>query len=321
MNKKGFTLIEIVLAISFLLIVTVMVVPNMYTMIEKNNQKQLANIESLIIEAAKKYINLDPKTAEYIKTIPPTEIPFYISINDLKRMDLVSTQLKDPTQGNQDYDYTKVVEIKYLNQEYLYELKNRSELLGPSNEDWASERTLITKAFVSVYNNVWYSGLNWEIYKISSTVDGEASTPVGTSDYIHLKLKDTTIDSTTINCLAIENNLNNKKSMLVKRGTSYCTEVVGVGSTIVLKNNMLFIKGNGEAVNPFLLIGDFKGYPNQRLAQRNIGEYVSYNSNLLRIMQLNASQVVFSNNTSVSLSTKIVSGSGSVSDPYQIVEE
>lgn len=319
MNKKAFTLIEIVLAISFLLIITVMVVPNMYTMIEKNNQKQLEKVETLIKDAAKNYINLDIATAEYIKTESPS--PFYISLNDLKRMELISSQLKDPTQGNQEYDYTKVIIINYNSATgiYEYDLRNASDEIDPN---LVEEKTLILKAFTSTYNNVWYSGLNWQVYKISNTVDGDPSNPNGANDYIHLKLTETSIGSTTIDCNWIENNLNNRKWLLVKRVSgTYCVQEIIEGNNtprVVLKNNMLFIKGDGTNLNPFLLIGDFKGYQGQQIAKRNIGEYINYNNSTQRIMKITDNQIILANGETVSLFSKIIDGSGSSSDPYII---
>lgn len=56
MNKKGFTLIETIMVIAILALLMLILVPNVITLINKNNIKSCHNLEDSIKNAAKIYV-------------------------------------------------------------------------------------------------------------------------------------------------------------------------------------------------------------------------------------------------------------------------
>lgn len=56
MNKKGFTLIEIILAIAIMAILILILVPNIFIILNKNNEKSCNSLKSNIESAAKMYV-------------------------------------------------------------------------------------------------------------------------------------------------------------------------------------------------------------------------------------------------------------------------
>lgn len=55
-NKKGFTLIELIMVIVIIAILSLVLVPNIFTFINKNNIKSCESLEKNIISAAKIYV-------------------------------------------------------------------------------------------------------------------------------------------------------------------------------------------------------------------------------------------------------------------------
>ena len=56
MNKKGFTLIETIMVIAILALLMLILVPNVISLINKNNIKSCQNLEDSIKNAAKVYV-------------------------------------------------------------------------------------------------------------------------------------------------------------------------------------------------------------------------------------------------------------------------
>ncbi|MBQ8193539.1 MAG: type II secretion system protein [Bacilli bacterium] len=56
MNKKGFTLVEIILVIAIMALLVIILVPNIFIMIDKNNEKSFNNLKNNIESAAKIYV-------------------------------------------------------------------------------------------------------------------------------------------------------------------------------------------------------------------------------------------------------------------------
>lgn len=56
MNKKGFTLIETIMVIAILALLMLILVPNVISLINKNNIKSCQNLEASIKNAAKVYV-------------------------------------------------------------------------------------------------------------------------------------------------------------------------------------------------------------------------------------------------------------------------
>lgn len=56
MNKKGFTLVEVILAIAIMALLVLILVPNVIALLNKNNVKSCNNLKSNIESAAKMYV-------------------------------------------------------------------------------------------------------------------------------------------------------------------------------------------------------------------------------------------------------------------------
>lgn len=56
MNKKGFTLVEIILAILIMALLIITLVPNVFVLVNKNNEKSCNNLKNNIESAAKMYV-------------------------------------------------------------------------------------------------------------------------------------------------------------------------------------------------------------------------------------------------------------------------
>lgn len=56
MNRKGFSLIELILVIALLAILMLLLIPNVITLINNNDVKSCHNLEDSIINATKEYV-------------------------------------------------------------------------------------------------------------------------------------------------------------------------------------------------------------------------------------------------------------------------
>lgn len=56
MNKKGFTLVEVILVLAIMSIILLILVPNVFVMINKNNEKSCNSLINNIESAAKIYV-------------------------------------------------------------------------------------------------------------------------------------------------------------------------------------------------------------------------------------------------------------------------
>lgn len=56
MNKKGFTLVEVILAMAIMALLVLILVPNIFVLLNKNNIKSCNNLKSNIESAAKMYV-------------------------------------------------------------------------------------------------------------------------------------------------------------------------------------------------------------------------------------------------------------------------
>lgn len=57
MNRKGFTLVEVLIVIAIVAVLLLVLVPNVFVMIDKNNVKSCNNLIKNIESAAKIYVN------------------------------------------------------------------------------------------------------------------------------------------------------------------------------------------------------------------------------------------------------------------------
>ena len=59
MNRKGFTLIEVIMVIAIIALIFLLLIPNVISLIGKNNKESCENLKENIISAAKIYVNIN----------------------------------------------------------------------------------------------------------------------------------------------------------------------------------------------------------------------------------------------------------------------
>ena len=106
-NKKGFTLIETLMVIALIGIISLILVPNVIFLINKNKTESCENLKKNIISATKIYVNENKYDLNFTcdNTI---EIP----IDNLIDTGKLSGDIKDPTNEEEDLKNQKV-EVKF----------------------------------------------------------------------------------------------------------------------------------------------------------------------------------------------------------------
>ena len=97
MNKKGFTLIETIMVIAILALLMLILVPNVISLINKNNIKSCQNLEDSIKNAAKVYVaNNKYQLGFSCDTAKEITIQTLVDSGDLK---LTDNKLVNPVSG------------------------------------------------------------------------------------------------------------------------------------------------------------------------------------------------------------------------------
>ncbi len=106
MNNKGFTLIETLMVIALIGIISLILVPNVISMINKNKTKSCENLKNNIISATKIYVNENKYDLNFTcdNTI---EIP----ISKLIEVGKISSDIKNPI--NDEDLTTKKIEVTF----------------------------------------------------------------------------------------------------------------------------------------------------------------------------------------------------------------
>lgn len=91
MNNKGFTLIETLMVIVLIGIISLILVPNVVSMINKNKTKSCENLKNNIISAAKIYVNENKYDLNFT-----CDNKVDITIATLKENGKISDDIKDP---------------------------------------------------------------------------------------------------------------------------------------------------------------------------------------------------------------------------------
>lgn len=105
-NKKGFTLIETLMVIALIGIISLILVPNVIFLINKNKKESCENLKKNIISATKIYVNENKYDLNFTcdNTI---EIP----ISTLIKFGKLSSDIKNPI--NDEDLTTKEIEVKF----------------------------------------------------------------------------------------------------------------------------------------------------------------------------------------------------------------
>ena len=129
MNRKGFTLVEVLLTIAILALILIIMVPNVFVLVEKNNVKSCENLIKNIESSTKIYVtnnkyNLGIKC--YDKN-NPEDTTLKITLNDLINSGDLTTdgsgKIKNPI-NDIEIPLTNVVNVTYdcSTNEFNYEV-------------------------------------------------------------------------------------------------------------------------------------------------------------------------------------------------------
>lgn len=106
-NKKGFTLIETLMVIALIGIISLILVPNVIFLINKNKTESCENLKKNIISATKIYVNENKYDLKFT-----CDNPIEIPISTLIEVGKLSSDIKDPT--NEEVNLTnEEVEVKF----------------------------------------------------------------------------------------------------------------------------------------------------------------------------------------------------------------
>ena len=110
MNKKGFTLIETIMVIAILALLMLILVPNVISLINKNNIKSCQNLEDSIKNAAKVYVaNNKYQLGFSCDTAKEITIQTLVDSGDLK---LTDNKLVNPVSGK-DIPLSSKIKVTY----------------------------------------------------------------------------------------------------------------------------------------------------------------------------------------------------------------
>ena len=106
-NKKGFTLIETLMVIALIGIISLILVPNVIFLINKNKTESCENLKKNIISATKIYVNENKYDLKFT-----CDNTIKIRISTLIEVGKLSGDIKDPT--NEEVNLTnEEVEVKF----------------------------------------------------------------------------------------------------------------------------------------------------------------------------------------------------------------
>ena len=118
MNKKGFTLVEVIVVLAILSLILIIMVPNVFVLVEKNNEKSCKSLKDNIESAAKIYVtnnkyNLGIKCYDENNSDDTT---LKITLNDLINSGDLTTdssgKITNPI-NNTEIPHTNIIKVTY----------------------------------------------------------------------------------------------------------------------------------------------------------------------------------------------------------------
>ena len=126
MNNKGFTLLEVILVVAILGVITLIVVPSVSGLLNKNKNDQYTNLKMSIISAAKMYVS-DNRYNLGIVCNADNDVPaFIVTLQTLVDSGNLTEPVIDPRYKS-EIPLTNVVNVSYscnsknFNYEYNYD--------------------------------------------------------------------------------------------------------------------------------------------------------------------------------------------------------
>ena len=120
MNKKGFTIVELLVTITLLAIISTIAAISITSFINKNKENNYEILKNTILEASKEYV-----TDNRYGNIDSSITAQYLLYNHY-----ITSGLTDPKTGKNIDLNSVVITITYQNKNYTYEIKQ---------EDWKLE--------------------------------------------------------------------------------------------------------------------------------------------------------------------------------------
>lgn len=112
MNKKGFTLVELLAVIVILAVILTIAVPNMFKIIDKSKQDSYDNQVKMITDAAKKYVvsnnvTIDAENGSYITVAHLVSAGFFEETpkNPKTKEDMAGCVKISDSEGSYTYEY------------------------------------------------------------------------------------------------------------------------------------------------------------------------------------------------------------------------
>lgn len=123
MNRKGFTLIELMATIALLAIIVVIAIPAVNSVISKNKKNNCQIFKDNIIRAGELYVSDNKYNLEWKKYSKGTYVQINTSV--LYTEKYLNTKLKDPCNNSNDYVDRNIV---FLNENGTIKIDPKSDL-------------------------------------------------------------------------------------------------------------------------------------------------------------------------------------------------
>ncbi len=109
MNKKGFTLIELITVIALLSITGIIIAPKISNAFKTSRADQLEEVRENIVKSTEVYLNSECGKDNYNKLINDDSIRIYLSV--IKDCGLIENKIYNPVSGNYFNINSEYVEV------------------------------------------------------------------------------------------------------------------------------------------------------------------------------------------------------------------
>ena len=124
MNNKGFTLLEIILVVAILGVITLIAVPSVSSILNRNKNDQYDNLKKSIISAAKMHVSDNRYDLGIVCNTTNEKLTLTITLEELVDAGDLTEPIVDP-RDNSEIPLDNVVDITYdcSNKTFSYEYK------------------------------------------------------------------------------------------------------------------------------------------------------------------------------------------------------
>lgn len=111
-NKKGFTLIELIVTIGIMILVGIVIVTNMSGILSKQNDEEYESFKKNLQDSACIYV--ETKWANNKRTTCKSQNNCSVTINELINSGLIEDNLKDPSTG-EVINKNRTISVRWVN--------------------------------------------------------------------------------------------------------------------------------------------------------------------------------------------------------------